>query len=126
MYKGSDNKLHFVDSAGADSVIPFSSEPIETYIVNSAGSSAGVLIKNDGSTINGSPINGEYFSCVRLSNGYWKFTALKDCEICYISTLYNSTTSTIIESQYVTKGEMISGNYGSQKYDGITVIKVLG
>ena len=80
-----------------------------------------MLIKKDGGAISGSPINGKYFSCTTTSNGYWVLTALKDCEIYYISSLYGSSTYTIIESKLVAKG----GTVG-QTYDGITVVKVLG
>ena len=105
---GKDN-----DSYKADS------EPLETYIVNSAYSKVGAVIKNDGSTIMNGSFSGEYFSAKVNSRLYWELTALKDCEISYVSMKRETTTNTT-NTQIVKTGDIIN-----QTYDGITVIKVL-
>ena len=105
---GKDN-----DSYKADS------EPLETYIVNSTYSNVGAVIKNDGSTIMNGSFSGEYFSAKVNSRTYWELTALKDCEISYVSMKRESTTNTT-KTQIVKIGDVIN-----QTYDGIMVVKVL-
>ena len=105
---GKDN-----DSYKADS------EPLETYIVNSTYSNVGAVIKNDGSTIMNGSFSGEYFSAKVNSRTYRELTALKDCEISYVSMKRESTTNTT-KTQIVKIGDVIN-----QTYDGIMVVKVL-
>ena len=95
------------------------SEPLETYIVNSAYSKVGAVIKNDGSTIMNGSFSGEYFSAKVNSKLYWELTALKDCEISYVSMKRETTTNTT-NTQIVKTGDVIN-----QTYDGIMVVKVL-
>ena len=105
---GKDNESYKTDS-----------EPLETYIVNSAYSGVAAVIKNDGNTIMNGSFSGEYFSVKVKTSSYWMLTALKDCEISYVSMKRESTTNTT-KTQTVKTGDIIN-----QTYDGITVIKVL-
>ena len=106
---GKDN-----DSYKADS------EPLETYIVNSAYSGAvAAVIKNDGNTIMNGSFSGEYFSVKQRTDTNWKFIALKDCEISYVSMQRESTTNAT-KTQTVKTGDIIN-----QTYNGIMIIKVL-
>lgn len=118
IYVGSDGKLHKT-KGGADTVLNFSSEPLETYISNSAYGSVACLIKNNGDTLMSGNFSGDYFS-VRSVNSYWNLTAKKNCKISYVSMNKNSTTHKS-EIKTVKVGDIIS----QSGYDGIMVVKVL-
>lgn len=118
IYVGDDGKLHKT-KGGADTVLNFSSEPLETYISTSAYSGVACLIKNNGDTLMSGNFSGDYFS-VRSANSYWYLTAKKDCKISYLSMQRESTTHKS-EIKTVKVGDIIS----QSGYDGIMVVKVL-
>lgn len=118
IYVGEDKKLHKI-IGGADTVLNFSGEPLETYICNSAYGSAACLIKNNGNTLMSGNFSGDYFS-VSSKNSYWYLTAKKNCKISYVSMNNNSTTHKS-EIKTVKVGDIISQG----GYDGIMVVKVL-
>lgn len=122
VYVGDDKKLHFVDSEGADSVLPFSGEPLEIYITNSAYTSLALIMKGNIRTISAHNANvvGEYFQLTIQSNGYYNFTALKPCTVWYMSSYHAGGNYIVVESQKVAEGEIIQ-----QSYDGFMLLKVL-
>lgn len=71
VYVGDDKKLHFVDSAGADTVIPFN-KSTEVAFLNASSSSCYALLKNEDGTAktltSNATISGDNLSITRNSN----------------------------------------------------------
>ena len=80
VYVGEDKKLHFVDSEGADSALPFNSgidNVLECCVASGGSQSATMGVGGVGTSNSNSTFTGTYIKFEYPSGSYYKVTALK-------------------------------------------------